>query len=148
MTDSSVSTSQGRSPRLGAFQFGACAALICVCIYLMFGIGSVISTITPYIAGVVMFVALLAIFGSIFLTLKKIRKNAQKQVAMLDCYVAIAVIGCTGYFLAACVQTFQAGGNPAMFWSYGAASAATFAALILGGKCLADLFNSGAGSKK
>lgn len=132
------------NPRFKAFRAGAFITLFCVTCYALFGITStVIFTATPYVAGVGMFVALLAIFGTIFSTLKKVRKTARKEAIIWDCYVAIAIIGVAGYFLAACVQTFVPGANPAIFWQYGAGAAAGFAALFMGGKYANKLFNSG-----
>ena len=122
---------------------GAFLALVCVCYYSLVGFASVVSIATPYLAGIGMFAGLLSIFGTIIFTLKKIRKSARKEAAIFDCYIAIAVIGVAGYFLAACVQTFQPNGNPAELWIHGAASAAAFAFLFTSGSWLRDLFNAG-----
>ena len=128
----------------GAFYLGAFLALIYVCFTGIWGAaGTVIATSFPYMAGVGMFAALLAIFGAIVLTLKKVRKNSRKQIAIMDCYIAVAVIGVAGYFLAACVQVFQPGANPADLWVHGAVSAAIFTAIFGGGRYMAQTYIAG-----
>jgi len=126
---------------------GAFLGLVGVSCYSLVTLFGVITTAAPYIAGVGMFVGLFAIFAAIIATLKQVRKTAQKEVAIWDCYVAVAVIGVMGYFLAACVATFQPGANPSEFWTNGATAAAIFAMLFGGGKYAAELFNAGKSSQ-
>lgn len=136
------------NPRFKAFWAGASITLFCVTCYALFGItASVIFTISPYVAGLGMFVALLAIFASIIGVMKKVRKSAHKEAIIWDCYVGIAIIGVAGYFLAACVQTFVPGANPAILWQYGAGAAASFATLFFVGKFINDVFKSGKNAK-
>jgi hypothetical protein len=133
-----------QNAKVNSFYFGAFLALVIASGYSLYGIaGVVISTATPYVAGVGMFVALLSVFGALITTMKKVRKSAGKQAMIGDCFMATAIIGVTGYLLAACVQTFQPGGNPAEYWTDGALAAATFAALFLGGKYGTSLMAAG-----
>ena len=135
---------KARGFRMNAFIFGAVLALIYIWFHGFWaGTLHTIALVTPYLAGVGMFVGLLTIFGTILATLRKVRNNAGRDNAIWDCYIAIAVIGVTGYFLAACVQTFQPGGNPAELWTTGAIAAASFAALFGSGKMLRGFFIAG-----
>lgn len=131
------------SSRRTSLMVGAFIALVIVVGYSLVGIGTFINVAAPYVAGTGMFVALLSIFGVIIATLKKVKKSARKQLAMMDCYIAVAIIGVAGYFLAACVQTFQPGGNPADLWVLGAGSAAVFAALFSSGSFLSSMYAAG-----
>lgn len=135
------------SPRRTSMMVGAFIALVFVVGYSLIGLVGALNVAAPYLAGTAMFVTLLAIFGGIIGMLKKVRKGAQKQVAMRDCYIAAAVIGVAGFFLAACVQTFMPGANPATLWTHGAVTAAIFVALFGGSGYLADLFNAGGKAK-
>lgn len=127
---------------------GAFIALAYVsCTSLLTVAGNVLATTMPYLAGVGMFVALLSIFGAMLMTFRKLRKNAKKEAAIMESYIALAVIGTMGYCLAACVQTFQPNGDPASFWTYAATAAAVFVGIFGGGKYAAALFEAG-GQKK
>ncbi len=134
------------SPR-NSMLVGAFIALFGVSCYSLFGLFGVVNVVMPYVAGVGMFVALLSIFSAIIATLKRARRSNAKQVVIWDCYAAVAVIGVMGYFLAACVQTFQPDGNAAEYWSNGAVAAAVFAMLFGGGKYIGQLLAAGKNSK-
>jgi hypothetical protein len=143
-----VAPAKASSSRLNAFYVGGFLALVFVSIKTLTGVTSVfVGDVMPYIAGVGMFAALIAIFAVLIGTLKSVRKVAKKEAAIWDCYVAVAIIGTMGYFLAACVATFQHGADPSEFWTAGATSAACFAMLFGGGKYAAELFNAGKNAK-
>lgn len=132
------------SSRKNAFYFGAFLALLYVTFTGLWGMAAgMFATTAPYVAGVAMFAGLLSIFGSMVMALKKVRRNTAKQAMIMDCFIATAVIGVAGFFLAACVQTFQPGGNPADLWTHGAIATAIFTGLFGGGKYMAELFIAG-----
>jgi hypothetical protein len=141
--EASAETGAGSNPKLTSIAVGAFLALLGVSVYSLFGLYGAISVAMPYVAGVGMFVALLSVFGAIIATLKRARKTVNKQILIHDCFIAVAVIGVMGYLLAACVQTFQPGGNPADYWTYGGLSGAGFLALFFSGQFLGPLFNAG-----
>ncbi len=141
-----VDGDKGRLFSLGA---GALLAAIALSIYSLFKlVGFVATSAFPYVAGVTLFAALMSVFISIVFMLKRIRRSAQKSVAITDCYRALAVIGVLGYFAAACVATFQPGADPSSLWTYGVGSAALFGMLFAGGKFAKQLFNESGDKSK
>lgn len=134
-----------RRINLKSFLFGAYAATAVLAVYSIIElIGNVFVTAVPYVAGGVLFISLTAIFLSVVSMLKKIRKSARKTIAVWDTYLAIAVITVLGYFAAACVATFQPGGNAAELWTSGATAAILWGLLFGCGKYGAELFRDGA----
>lgn len=139
-----ISAAATRKINLNSFLFGAYAAAAVLAIYSVIQLlGSLFTTVLPYVAGGVLFVSLTAIFLSIIGMLKKFRKGARKTFAVWDTYLSIAVLTVMGYFAAACVATFQPGVNPAELWSNGALAAFAWVCLFGGGKYAAELFRDG-----
>lgn len=133
-----------RKLNLNSLLFGAYAATAVLTIYSLIQlIGQVFTSVMPYLAGGVLFVALSAIFLSVVSMLKKMRKGARKTFAVWDTYAAIAALSVLGYFAAACVVTFQPGGHAADLWTSGATAAIAWACLFGGGKYAAELFRDG-----
>jgi hypothetical protein len=136
----SATPEETRKLNVKSLFFGAYAAAAVLAIYSLIQlVGSVFSTMVPYVAGGILFVTLTSIFLSVVLMLKKIRKSARKTIAVLDTYASIAVITVLGYFAAACVVTFQPGGNPTELWTNGALAAIVWVCLFGGGKWTAQL---------
>lgn len=141
---SADTTAETRKINLKSLAFGAYAATAVLAIYsLVQLVGSIFTTMVPYVAGGILFVTLTTIFLSVITMLKKIRKSARKTFAVWDTYAAIAVLTVLGYFAAACVATFQPGGNAAELWSNGALAAFAWGCLFGSGKFSADLFRDG-----
>jgi hypothetical protein len=139
--------SSGNNGRLFSLGFGAVVAAVILSGYsLVSMVGGVVVSVAPYLAGGALFISLMTIFLSIVTMQKKLRKAASKNFAIWDCYTSLATIATLGYFAAACVATFQPGGNPSTLWTHGIATAALFALLFGGGKWAGQLFNEG-GSK-
>lgn len=134
--------------RLASIGVGAVIAAVGLSVYSLFQLaGTVFAAAFPFVAGVTLFVGLMTVFLSIVYTLKGVRKSARKQFAIWDCYTALAIIAVLGYFLAACVATFQPGANPSALWTNGIAAAAFFVCLFGGGKWAGALFNESGKSK-
>ena len=134
--------------RLFSLGTGALFALVIVSGYSLLKLmGSVAASAFPFVAGIGLFVGLMAIFLTLVATFKKMRRSSRKQLAIWDCYTSLAVIAVLGYFAAACVATFQPGGNPSALWTHGIASAALFALLFSGGKWAGTLFNEGGSTR-
>lgn len=125
-----------------SFTAGALIALLLVSSYCIPAIVGAISTATPYLAGVAMFITLLAILSTVVRTISSKRKSKSRQNLPADCFTALAVLGVSGYLIAACVQTFQPGGNPADLWSAGAFTAAVFVAIYSGFNYLPALMSN------
>lgn len=139
--------SSGNNGRLFSLGFGAVVAAVILSGYSLISmVGGIVVSAAPYLAGAALFISLMTIFLSIVTMLKKLRRSARKTFAIWDCYTAIAVIAVMGYFAAACVATFQPGGDPSSLWTHGISAAALFAMLFGGGKWAGQLFNEG-GSK-
>ena len=137
--DSSATSSQ-----LGSLCFGAFLASAVLTIYTVLKLlGNVLVTATPYLAGGALFLTLCTVFLSTLASLRSMRKGARKTFAVADTYAALSVISVMGFYIAACVQTFQPGGNPGQYWTTGTVTALSFAALFACGKYGAELFRAG-----
>lgn len=135
--------------RLASLGVGAVIAAVVLSVYSLFKLaGTVFVTAFPFVAGGTLFVGLMTVFISIVYTLKNVRRSSRQQFAIWDCYNALAIIAVLGYFLAACVATFQPGASANTLWTHGIVAAAFFVCLFGGGKWAGTLFNDGANSKK
>lgn len=138
----------GGRGRLFSLGFGAVVAAVILSGYALVSlIGGVVISAAPFVAGGALFVTLMTVFTSIIVMLKKMRRTSRKTFAIMDCYTALAVIAVLGYFLAACVATFQPGNGASSLWTHGIVAASFFALLFSGGKWAGKLFNDGATSK-
>jgi len=132
------------SSQVGSLLFGAFLAMAVLTIYTVIKlVGNVLVTATPYVAGGVLFLTLCTVFLSTLASLRRMRKGARKSFAVVDTYAALAVISVMGFYIAACVQTFQPVGAPIQYWTAGTFTALAFAALFASGKYGAELFHAG-----
>lgn len=131
--------------RMFSLGLGAVVAAVLLSGYALVSlISGVVISAAPFLAGGALFVTLMTVFLSIVVTLKKMRRSSRKTFAILDCYMALAVIAVLGYFLAACVATFQPGNDASALWTHGVAAASIFALLFTSGKWAGQLFKDGA----
>jgi hypothetical protein len=134
------SATETRKLNLNSLLFGAYVAAAVLAIYsLVQMIGSVFNNVMPYVAGAALFISLGSIFLSIIVMMKKYRNGARKSIAVKDTYVAIAALTVLGYFAAACVATFQPGGNAAELWTNGSLALIAWVCLFGGGSWTAQL---------
>lgn len=132
------------SSKINSLLFGAYSATAVLTIYTIVSLfGAIVTTATPIVAGGALFVTLTVVFLSVIARLRSMRKGARKSFAVIDTYAALAVLTVLGYFLAACVQTFQPGVNPSELWSAGTVAAIFWACLFAGGKYAGELFRDG-----